>query len=147
MNYSKQYIAEFGARTGFISSNIEKVIRLLDVLRFIGSELDPEHKMLVLKGGTAINLLYMDLPRLSVDIDLDYVGSLDKEETTKDREIIMNSLDGFMSREGYVVSTKSRGSAILASRHTRSSMRLETRTISKWKSILLIESISSALMR
>ena len=116
MNYSKQYIAELGARTGFISSNVEKVIRLLDVLCFIGSELDPEHKMLVLKGGTAINLLYMDLLRLSVDIDLDYVGSLDKEETAKDREIIMNSLDGFMSREGYVVSTKSRGSAILASR-------------------------------
>lgn len=44
MNYSKQYISEFGIKTGFISSNIEKVIRLLDVLCFIGSELDSEHK-------------------------------------------------------------------------------------------------------
>lgn len=44
MNYSKQYISKFGNKTGFINSNIEKVIRLLDVLCFIGSELDPEHK-------------------------------------------------------------------------------------------------------
>lgn len=116
MNYSKQYISEFVTKTGFISSNIEKVIRLLDVLRFIGSELDPEHKKLALKGGTAINLLYMGLPRLSVDIDFDYIGSLDKEVAIKDREIIMKSIDGFMLKEGYIVSAKSRGSAILASR-------------------------------
>lgn len=116
MNYSKQFISEFGARTGFINSNIEKVIRLLDVLLFIGSELDPGHKKLLLKGGTAINLLYMNLPRLSVDIDLDYIGSLDKEEAVKERVIIMDSLDGFMSKEGYAVSIKSRGSAILESR-------------------------------
>lgn len=51
MNYSKQYISEFVTKTGFISSNIEKVIRLLDVLRFMGSELDSEHKKRVLKGG------------------------------------------------------------------------------------------------
>ena len=49
MNYSRQYISEFVTKTGFISSNIEKVIRLLDVLRFIGLELDPEHKKLALK--------------------------------------------------------------------------------------------------
>ena len=116
MNYSKQYISGFGIQTGFINSNIEKVIRLLDVLQFIDSKLDPEHKKLVLKGGTAINFLYMNLPRLSVDIDLDYIGTLDREETIKDRKIIMNSLDAFMSREGYVVSTKSRGSVILDSR-------------------------------
>lgn len=40
MNYSRQYIEEIGNKTGFINSNIEKVIRLLDVLRFVDSELD-----------------------------------------------------------------------------------------------------------
>lgn len=116
MNYSKQYISEIGTMTGFINSNVEKVIRLMDVLQFIYSELDPKHIKLMLKGGTAINLLYMNLPRLSVDIDLDYIGSLDKGEAIKDRENIINSLDSFMSKEGYSISTKSRGSAILASR-------------------------------
>lgn len=116
MNYSKQYISEIGNKTGFINSNIEKVLRLMDVLCFVYSKVDPEHTKLVLKGGTAINLLYMNLPRLSVDIDLDYIGALDKEEAVKDREIIMNSLDNFMSKEGYAILRKSRESTILASR-------------------------------
>jgi predicted nucleotidyltransferase component of viral defense system len=32
-----------------------------------------------LKGGTALNLFVFDVPRLSVDIDLNYVGSADRE--------------------------------------------------------------------
>lgn len=116
MNYSKQYISDLGNKTGFVNSNIEKVARLLDVIQFVDSELDPQHKKLVLKGGTAINLIFMDLTRLSVDIDLDYVGSLDKETASKDRNSIMNILDNFMVKEGYSLSDKTRGSIILASR-------------------------------
>jgi len=41
MNYSEDYISNFGKQTGFINSNIEKVIRLLDILAFIDSNLDP----------------------------------------------------------------------------------------------------------
>ena len=33
MKYTKEYISKFANDTGFISSNIEKVIRLLDVLK------------------------------------------------------------------------------------------------------------------
>ena len=36
-----------------------------------------EKNRLVLKGGTALNLFFFDLPRLSVDIDLNYVGKLE----------------------------------------------------------------------
>ena len=117
MNYSDDYISNFGKQTGFINSNIEKVIRLLDILAFINSGLDPHHEKLVLKGGTAINLIMTNLARLSVDIDLDYIGSLDKEKMSIDRDAIMSALDSFMSKEGYAVSIeKSRGSFILASR-------------------------------
>ena len=35
---------------------------------------------LVLKGGTALNLFFFDLPRLSVDIDLNYIGQLDRQD-------------------------------------------------------------------
>lgn len=35
-----------------------------------------------LKGGTAINLFYRDLPRLSVDIDLTYLSDLYREFVT-----------------------------------------------------------------
>jgi len=34
-----------------------------------------------LKGGTAINLFYRDLPRLSVDIDLTYIPVQNREES------------------------------------------------------------------
>lgn len=116
MNYSKQYINEIAQKSGFLANNTEKVIRLLDVLKFIDQELNRISHQLILKGGTAINLIYTNLTRLSVDIDLDYVGSLEKEQTLKDRERILESLDNYMLKEGYIVSSKSRGSAILASR-------------------------------
>ena len=116
MNYSKQYINEIAQKSGFLANNTEKVIRLLDVLKFIDEELNRISHQLILKGGTAINLIYTNLTRLSVDIDLDYVGSLEKEQTLKDRERILESLDNYMLKEGYSVSSKSRGSAILASR-------------------------------
>ena len=116
MNYSKQYIYEIAQKSGFLANNTEKVIRLLDVLKFIDEELNRISHQLILKGGTAINLIYTNLTRLSVDIDLDYVGSLEKEQTLKDRERILESLDNYMLKEGYSVSSKSRGSAILVSR-------------------------------
>ena len=117
MSYSEDYISNFGKQTGFINSNIEKVIRLLDVLTFIDSDLDPYHEKLVLKGGTAINLMITNLARLSVDIDLDYIGSLDKGKMGIDRDAIMSALDSFMLKDGYALSKeKSRGSVILASR-------------------------------
>lgn len=42
---------------------------LLEVLPFVAME-----KCFALKGGTAINLFVRDMPRLSVDIDLTYLG-------------------------------------------------------------------------
>lgn len=63
--------------TGFIKDNVEKVMRLIDILGEIFSTKWKDK--LVLKGGTAINMFYMDMPRLSVDIDLDYMGN-DREE-------------------------------------------------------------------
>ena len=115
MNYSKQYITEVSEQTGFIANNVEKVIRLLDVLDFIFAK-SSFKDALSLKGGTAINLVYTNLKRLSVDIDLDYHRCLDKDKTIKDRESIIQELDDFMQKEGYSISNKSRGSAILTSR-------------------------------
>ncbi len=41
------------------------------------------HETFALKGGTAINLFYRDMPRLSVDIDLVYLPIEDRETTLK----------------------------------------------------------------
>lgn len=56
--------------TGFIKDNVEKVMRLIDILEGIFTSKWKDK--LVLKGGTAINIFYSGMPRLSVDIDLDY---------------------------------------------------------------------------
>lgn len=115
MNYSRQYINKLGEKTNFINSNLEKVIRLLDVLDYIFAKSSFSNDV-ILKGGTAINLLHTNLKRLSVDIDLDYQGSLEKEKVFLDKEKIINELDEYMTKEGYGVSRKSRGSVALISR-------------------------------
>ena len=43
---------------------------------------------LVLKGGTALNLFYFDMPRLSVDIDLNYIGAAEREVMLSDQRDI-----------------------------------------------------------
>ena len=115
MKYTKEYISKFANDTGFISSNIEKVIRLLDVLKFVFSESSFKDKLL-LKGGTVINLVHTNLKRLSVDIDLDYFGSLDKDKAIKDRELLEQELDSFMINDEYEISSNSRSSFALFSK-------------------------------
>ena len=67
----------------------EKVLRLSEILDFLNK--DPLlKKSLALKGGTAINLTIFDLPRLSVDIDLDYTVNESKEEMLENRKIEIN---------------------------------------------------------
>jgi predicted nucleotidyltransferase component of viral defense system len=49
------------------------------------------HEAFALKGGTAINLFYRDMPRLSVDIDLTYLP-------IEDRETTLNGIDTTLDR-------------------------------------------------
>ena len=116
MNYSKNYIAGLTIENSFIKYNIEKVLRLLDVLDFIFNKSNFS-SFLLLKGGTAINLIYTKLNRLSVDIDLDYYHYLDKENTIKDKDLILKDLDEYMEHEGYKIMEKnSKMNPILISR-------------------------------
>lgn len=115
MKYTKAFIIKLGEETNFINNNLEKVIRLLDVLDFIFNKSSFSDDV-VLKGGTAINLLHTNLKRLSVDIDLDYHGTLDREKTFLDKEKIEEELDSYMNNEGYNLSPKSRGSVALFSK-------------------------------
>ena len=72
---------------------------------------------LLLKGGTAINLTVFSLPRLSVDIDLDFVPNLTREETVNERECLTEILKEFMSEQGYSLSEASRFSHSLDAFH------------------------------
>ena len=63
---------------------------------------------IALKGGTAINLTIFDLPRLSVDIDLDYCRSIEGKKCLTDRGIITDKISKYMMANGYVLSPKSK---------------------------------------
>ncbi|MDI7865297.1 nucleotidyl transferase AbiEii/AbiGii toxin family protein [Rhizobiaceae bacterium n13] len=47
------------------------------------------HEAFALKGGTAINLFYRNMPRLSIDIDLTYLPIEDRETTVKSIDTIL----------------------------------------------------------
>lgn len=51
---------------------LEKVTRLLEILERLDKQ-DGVRDRYALKGGTALNLFVLPLPRLSVDIDLNFV--------------------------------------------------------------------------
>jgi len=57
---------------------------------------------LVLKGGTALNLFYFDqIPRLSVDIDLNYIGQLNRADMMKERPLIHDAIQQIMLQNQY----------------------------------------------
>lgn len=101
-NLDKAVLNEKSVESGFIRDNLEKVYRLTDVLAFI-NENAVLSDSLVLKGGTAINLTVFNLPRLSVDIDLDFHRDCSREEMLTAREEIGAILLRYMTASGYML--------------------------------------------
>jgi predicted nucleotidyltransferase component of viral defense system len=92
---------------GFIRDTLEKVTRLADILEYLNTK--PLLKSsLGLKGGTAINLTIFNLPRLSVDIDLDYLKTDSREEMLKNRDVINSDIERYMISQGYIKSPKTK---------------------------------------
>jgi predicted nucleotidyltransferase component of viral defense system len=105
--YDKAALGNQSRELGFNRDTYEKMSRLTEILRFIGSdgELNP---LLALKGGTAINLTIFNLPRLSVGIDLDFTENLSRDETRVRRVRINELLRRYMAAEGYALREKSK---------------------------------------
>ncbi len=91
----------------FVRDTLEKVMRLAEILNYLNSNpLTKEY--LVLKGGTAINLTVFKLPRLSVDIDLDFSKNVSREEMLAIRERLREDIKIYMSTQGYAISPRSK---------------------------------------
>lgn len=105
INLSAKNVVKTAIDTGFIKDNVEKVMRLIDILETLFSSKWKDK--LVLKGGTAINLFYMNLPRLSVDIDLDYIG-IAREEMLEDKALLKDYLENILFQKGYSLSSASK---------------------------------------
>lgn len=91
----------------YIRDNMEKVVRLCAILEFISSDM-PLSQNLALKGGTAINLLVMPIPRLSVDIDLDYTENCNRQTMLRQRKAIADRLQSYMLASGYRLMPRSK---------------------------------------
>lgn len=101
--YSKSDLEKIAKDSGFIRDNLEKVIRLNDILIYFNTN-PILAENLVLKGGTAINLTVFDMPRLSVDIDLDLNKECSRDDMHAIRESINKEILDYMFTQGYTLS-------------------------------------------
>lgn len=78
--FTKKDLRNLVENTGYPMASIEKTIRLLDLLKKFNAD-EFLKSNLVLKGGTAINVIYYsELRRLSVDLDFDLARNTPKDE-------------------------------------------------------------------
>ncbi|MFH1830975.1 MAG: nucleotidyl transferase AbiEii/AbiGii toxin family protein [Pseudomonadota bacterium] len=102
MNISFEKLSAEAEATGFRPDMLEKVAHLLVILEVLRKHPFLKGK-LVLKGGTALNLFVFDVPRLSVDIDLNYLGAEDRESMLEERPKVEQAVKAVFEREGFTV--------------------------------------------
>ncbi|MDY7092524.1 MAG: nucleotidyl transferase AbiEii/AbiGii toxin family protein [Acidobacteriota bacterium] len=93
-------LEELVAETGFRPETLEKVIRLGDLAGDIHRH-PLLGRVLVLKGGTALNLCFGPPQRLSVDLDYNYVGALDRAAMQEARPEVEGALEALAERKGF----------------------------------------------
>ena len=72
------------------SEQVELLVRVLPIVA--------EEECFALKGGTAINLFYRDMPRLSVDIDLVYTPIKSREESLSEISTALSELGNAITK-------------------------------------------------
>lgn len=102
MNLSAEHLSRLAAETGFRPETLEKVVRLGELSADIGRH-PLLSRVLALKGGTALNLLFGAPPRLSVDLDFNYVGSEDRARMQQERPQVQHALRVIGEGQGYQV--------------------------------------------
>ena len=74
---------------------------LIDVLPYVAKE-----ECFALKGGTAINLFYNNLPRLSVDIDLTYIGFESRDIACANINNALKRIADDLNAKGYIANVQ-----------------------------------------
>lgn len=102
MNISKEQLLHEATESGYRPDILEKVARLLGLLE--GFVAHPFlRSRFALKGGTALNLFVFNIPRLSVDIDINYVGPAQRDQMLIERPKIEQAVAAVCQREGFVL--------------------------------------------
>lgn len=101
LNLSDEELKKEAKGRGYRPEMIEKVYHLLDLLEKLMA-VPYLSDRLALKGGTAINLFCTEqFPRLSVDIDLNYIGAVDRDIMQKERLELESILFDICKRNQY----------------------------------------------
>ena len=124
MNLNPEDIAREVVATGFPGDTLEKVFRLMSLLDALNTHPFLKQR-LALKGGTALNLFLFDVPRVSVDIDLNYMGTTDRDIMLAERPKVEQAVRAVCSREELLVKR-------VPSEHAGGKWRL-TYTASHWR--------------
>ncbi len=98
MTISRRHLQAQAGSLGFDPRTFEKVARLLELLDALRAHPYLRDR-LVLKGGTALNLFQFDVPRLSVDIDLNYIGASSRDTMLAERPLVEQALQAVFARE------------------------------------------------
>lgn len=101
-NLTLTQLESISAHLDFNIDSLEKAIRMADFLNDIFNHPYLSKKFL-LKGGTGLNFYFLNIPRLSVDIDLNYIGSIDREIMKSDKEIIKQELQKIIVDKKYTI--------------------------------------------
>jgi predicted nucleotidyltransferase component of viral defense system len=97
---TRSHLEQLAASTGFQPRTLEKVERLADLLELVGG--DPVLAgCLVLKGGTALNLLFGPPQRLSVDLDFNLATDLAAGDLTELRAEVERRIEVLAQRRRY----------------------------------------------
>ena len=102
MRISPEALAAEAEATGFRPDVLETAVQLLSLLSALTRHPALRGK-LALKGGTALNVFVFDAPRLSVDIDLNYVGAEKLAEMQSERPMLEAAFESVFRREDFVV--------------------------------------------
>lgn len=105
MKPTRQSLTRIAEETGFRAEYVEKVLWLMELLDGLARHPFLDGKI-ALKGGTALNLFFYPLPRLSVDIDLNYIGGPDREVMIRERPAVERAIEGVCERLGLAVRRK-----------------------------------------
>lgn len=121
MNLRQEDLQNLAKTVGFRAEMLEKVIRLIELLNELFENTYLKTR-LALKDGTALNLFYFNLPRLSVDIDLNYIGAVDRETMLEERKELEVIIVGLCQRSGFTVK-------LIATEHAGGKWRLSYNSV------------------
>ena len=102
MNLSAEHIEGLASETGFRPETLEKVIRLGEFAADVGRH-PLLSRVLALKGGSALNLMFGSPARLSVDLDFNYIGQENRAGMQADRTEVERAIMIIGQGQGYRV--------------------------------------------